>query len=114
MRLGMERRRTCQEFARRRACRCRGICQTLKQPVESLAVLFDGCTFTVGQRNQRQSPINIRLRLKHLRLAARLRNIEIAACASHSVRTLLKERIATVAVTEVVVLPRLTCGCRAI
>lgn len=110
--LGRDRRRTCREFARRRAGRRRGICQGLKQPVECLAVLFDGCTFTVSQRNPRQSPINIRPRLQHLRPAARLRKIKIATCASHAVWALFKECIATVTVTEVVVLPRLACGRR--
>ena len=53
--------------SRRRACR-RGNLPAFQQPVESLAVLFDGFTFTVGQRNSRQPPINVDLGFKHLRL----------------------------------------------
>ena len=89
------------------------ICQAIKQPVESQAVLFYSCTFAIGERYQRQPPINIHLGLKHLRLAAWFRNVEIAAGASQSVRTLLKERVTAVAMTDIVVLPRFTCSRRA-
>ena len=57
--LRVDRSRPYCEFPRRRASRRRGIYQALKQPVESLAVLFDGGTFAVCQRNQRQSPIDV-------------------------------------------------------
>src|SRR6185503_6584182 len=94
------------EFTGRWSCRCRDICQAIKQPVESQAVLFYSCTFAIGERYQRQPPINIYLGFKHLRLAAWFRNVEIAAGASQSVRALLKERVTAVAMTDIVVLPR--------
>src|SRR3954451_12140999 len=85
--------RTRRKFAGRWACWGRRVRQAFQQPAHGLLILLDGCALAIGERDQCQPAVHVRLGFEQLRPAAWLGNVEVAAGAGHPVGALLEERV---------------------
>src|SRR5664280_3191307 len=82
-----------------------------EEGVHGAVPVGDRGALVIGERDSREHPLKVVLRLEQLALARLLGGVEVAAGAGHPVLALLEEAVAAPAVPEVVVLPRLPiCG----
>ena len=84
--------------------------ELVHERVQSGLTVFDRGPLVIGERDGHEHALEVLLGLEQLELGGVLRDIEVAASARHPMRALLEEGVAAEAVTEVIVLPRLTGG----